>query len=1224
MRFLADGPDIPEPLLRAQRRGEVMFVIGAGISKNAKLPLFGELAERIYTRIGQGVPGTPHSIATSAEDDAHAARQYDRLIGLLERRVVLRRADWHQPTNIVRDAAARELRPRRGADLTVHRDLLDLSRGLDGAPRVVTTNFDTLLERAWLAGGTAKLPSHAGAAIPRVGSPDFSGVLHLHGRVADRKLGLAGTELVLTASDFGDAYLGHAWATRLVHDLLRRYTLVLVGYRADDPPVRYILEATQDERVTFPDLRQPYAFVPTDGSDEGSLRERWQAKGLQPIVYDAGGGHGPLNQTLEQWAALMRDPLGWSRRRIGELVSVPANDATEAARRELVYLASEVSSLSTVSEQAADPAWITAMTEQGFEADDWSYLVWLRERLSSATTSEFAVNAPETTRRLIAQAVRVIIEAQHGTPEPPFDRFWPLFVRASDPQSRPPRRWRRREGSGAGNLGDTGAFLRSVVPRLTVKRRFRWPPLDAGPPGDPSLHDLADFELECPNDNWRERLDGWPADGVAEADLLGALDRGLQDTVSLAREADLLQLDGDFPSHDVTLVADPEADDGLIEPGDRHARNWRMERPDGHNNRLAPLLRSITGLWRRLLERDPDRAVRFARDWAEREEPIFLRLAAWAATLQDGPAFELVERHLARTTPARYWFGDQKPELVRFYCRRWPDLRPATRRVIERAIIGGPPREFIAAFNEAGHRRAARSSYVARELVRIVTAGGALSASAAARLARFRQEMPQLPGEMPVFARLVSLGWSGSGYSANVAVLADVPDEELIGSASRLEEHDRWGQQDLWPVFVRDQPIRAFQALGAEAAHGRVDAMRWHPFLSLYGYRDPSAEERSIPSLKEVTERLLEIGSEPLRPLLRPIATTLQINAGDLGGPGIPELWDMALDIAIREGTADVDGDALAEQAMTNPISDLARALIHAQDVKKGKQDGGFDPLVAPRLDALVGLPGRLGLIARAALCEQLAFLSYYSPGWVRTELYPFLLAGDDISIDLMGVVAHSDAMRRAPIFNDLKPSLIAALESAATETRAAEALSMAIVVAAFARYDGMEAFQLTPVEARRVLTRMPNEHLASLAWDLASLLRQERERNPASYWRYRVSRFLAECWPNDVAVRTEGVTGNLGHLPGLAGDAFPEAVDTILELTVPIRIRSIAYGLDLDHDAMRAHPRAALRLLVGLLDVSSPAPDDLADALAVLVDADPSIAAEPGYWRLRQLARPE
>ena len=1223
MRFVADGPDIPEPLLRAQRAGEVMFVIGAGVSKNAKLPLFGELAERIYTRIGQGAPGTPHSIATSAEDDAHTAKQYDRLIGLLERRVVLRRADWHQPTNIVRDAAARELRHRRGADLTLHRDLLDLSRGLDGAPRAVTTNFDTLLERAWLADGTAKLPSHAGSAIPRVGSPDFSGILHLHGRVADRKLGLAGTELVLTAADFGDAYLGHAWATRLVHDLLRRYTLVLVGYRADDPPVRYILEATQDERVAFPDLRQPYALVPTDGTDEGALRERWQAKGLQPIVYEAGRGHGPLNRTLGQWAALVRDPLCWSRRRIGELVSVPANDATEAARRELVYLASEVSSLSTVSEQAADPAWITAMTEHDFKVDDWSYLIWFRERLSSATASEFAVNAPEKTRRLIAQAVRAIIEVQHGAPDPPFDRFWPLFVRACDPHSRPPRRWRRRDGPDAGTFGDTEAFLRSVVPRLTVKRRFRWPQADVGPPADPSLHDLADFELECPNDNWRERLDNWTADGIAEAHLLGALDRGIQDTLSLAREADLLQLDGDFPSHDVTLVADPEADDGLVEPGDRHARNWRMERPDGHNNRLAPLLRSITGLWRRLLTHDPNHARRFARDWAERGEPIFLRLAAWAATLQKGPAFELVELHLARTTPALYWFGDQKPELVHFYCRRWPELRPATRRAIERAIIGGPPREFIAAFNNAGHRRAARSNYVARELLRIVTAGGALSASATARLARFRQELPQLPGAMPVFARLVSLGWSGSGYSANVSVLADVPDAELIESASRLEEDDRWGQQDLWPVFVRDQPIRAFQALGAEAAHGRVDAIRWHPFLSLFGYRGPSAEERPIPSLAEATQLLLEIGAEPLRPLLRPIATMLRVNAGDLSGAGIPELWDTALDIAIREGTADVDGDPVGEQAATHPIGDLARALIHAQDVKKGEQNGGFDPLVVPRLDALVGAPGQLGLIARAALCEQLAILSYYSPDWVRAELYPSLLAGDDVSIELMGVVAHSDAMRRAPIFNDLKPSLIAALENASTEPRAAEALSMAIVVATFARYEGMEAFQLTPVEARRVLTRMPNEHLASLAWDLASLLRQERDRDPASYWRDRVSRFLAECWPNDVAVRTEGVTGNLGHLPGLAGDAFPEAVATILELTVPIRIRSIAYALDLDHDVMRAHPHAALRLLVGLLDVSTPAPDDLVEGLAVLTAADSTIATEPGYWRLRQLARP-
>ena len=48
--------------------------------------------------------------------------------------------------------------------------------------------------------------------------------------------------LVLSGGDFGRAYLAEAWATRFVCDLLDRYIVVLLGYSADDPPVRYLLE----------------------------------------------------------------------------------------------------------------------------------------------------------------------------------------------------------------------------------------------------------------------------------------------------------------------------------------------------------------------------------------------------------------------------------------------------------------------------------------------------------------------------------------------------------------------------------------------------------------------------------------------------------------------------------------------------------------------------------------------------------------------------------------------------------------------------------------------------------------------------------------------------------------------------------------------------------------------------------------------------------------------
>src|SRR3546814_5544973 len=73
-----------------------------------------------------------------AEVEALAAGQYDRLIGLLERRLVYRGADWQQPKNEVRNAITELVKPKRGASFAAHRDLLDISRGGDGIPRIVT------------------------------------------------------------------------------------------------------------------------------------------------------------------------------------------------------------------------------------------------------------------------------------------------------------------------------------------------------------------------------------------------------------------------------------------------------------------------------------------------------------------------------------------------------------------------------------------------------------------------------------------------------------------------------------------------------------------------------------------------------------------------------------------------------------------------------------------------------------------------------------------------------------------------------------------------------------------------------------------------------------------------------------------------------------------------------------------------------------------------------
>src|SRR3546814_405051 len=78
-----------------------------------------------------------------------------------------------------------------------------------------------------------------------------------------------------------------------------------------------------------------------------------------------------------------------------------------------------------------------------------------------------------------------------------------------------------------------------------------------------------------------------------------------------------------------------------------------------------------------------------------------------------------------------------------------------------------------------------------------------------------------------------------------------------------------------------------------------------------------------------------------------------------------------------------------------------------------------------------------------------------------------------------------------SPLFNRLKRSIFQALEHDKTDGAARERLSGAVVSAAFAVIRKEESFELSPVECRRALTRMPNSVLASMAWEICAILRQ-------------------------------------------------------------------------------------------------------------------------------------
>src|SRR5262245_51425433 len=131
MRFVKNGPDVPEQLVQAHEDGRVVFFCGAGISYPAGLPGFNGLVFNLFEVLGE----TPNSTERAAIDD----KRYDLAIDLLERRLRNR--------ILVREKVRTILTPSDLDDPSAtqtHRSLLTLGKGQDARIRLVTTNFDRI------------------------------------------------------------------------------------------------------------------------------------------------------------------------------------------------------------------------------------------------------------------------------------------------------------------------------------------------------------------------------------------------------------------------------------------------------------------------------------------------------------------------------------------------------------------------------------------------------------------------------------------------------------------------------------------------------------------------------------------------------------------------------------------------------------------------------------------------------------------------------------------------------------------------------------------------------------------------------------------------------------------------------------------------------------------------------------------------------------------------
>lgn len=294
MRFLADGPNIPDRLLEKRDEGKVVFLCGAGVSQPAGMPSFITLTEKVIDTLR---PSRSSEIVAAfspwLEGRGGPKAPLDQIFQLLHAEFGL-----EQVNRVVSKVLS--LKGKK-YDYGKHSVVARISSDALGRPQIVTTNFDRLFEKVESIRGRE---IHTPPSFPEIkhGVP-ISGITYLHGRVSDSFEG--NQDYVLSSGDLWRAYLSEAWATEFIRSSLKQYTVVLLGYKAEDPPIKYLLQGL-NSTLSLSDY-EIYAF---DHGDPGEVEARWRDRGVRSIPFR---DFDSLWANLEEWAVRADNPEKWKK-----------------------------------------------------------------------------------------------------------------------------------------------------------------------------------------------------------------------------------------------------------------------------------------------------------------------------------------------------------------------------------------------------------------------------------------------------------------------------------------------------------------------------------------------------------------------------------------------------------------------------------------------------------------------------------------------------------------------------------------------------------------------------------------------------------------------------------------------------------------------------------------------------------------------------------------------
>ncbi|WP_109808459.1 SIR2 family protein [Sphingosinithalassobacter portus] len=1255
MRFFADGPDIPESLLDARNLGEVVFFCGAGLSAPVGLPDFAGLADDVIRRLA----------AQESREARERGESLDRVFTAMVKEFGGAAVDLEM---------SRALRTPRNADLRFHRAILDLSRGTDGAAKVVTTNFDLLFERV-----DRTLRRYVPPALPDLAQlQPVQGIVYLHGRL-NRSAG-ARAGYVISSADFGRAYLAEGWAARFVRGLRERYTIVLVGYSANDPPMRYLLEGLNSrEGSSYRTLI--YAFAPEGAA---AADEAWRDKGVTTIPYSPrDAAHAGLWDTLFAWAEAARDPAA----RQTQLISLAQSQPASLHPFERGQVAHLVSSKAGAREFSAarplPPAEWLCVFDAGIRYSKPGRLNW-QEEIEVDPLDVFGLdNDPPRPEPRPGGEIDVtgedLIRWRNGDESRP-DRqrlsgFHPLFA-----IDFPPRLFHL--ASWLAEVMDQPAALwwaaRNTMPHPGLVREVRnrldraatMPPpvrsfwqcwLEACRARTEYMHDLRRYELAA-----RVRSDGW------SNAVLRELERVIEPFFEIkpASLSSPIPPAGDWNTLNLRHVVDIRvavsnwpADGGLEPPSDILAAVATMVRrslvrmaemltestvlywrtptlhPTGErgesqfSGRKAGHFLKFKALFERLVLEDAAAARREVQQWDSNDPIFFAKLFLFSATLLPVVDHKDVASRLLAMPAEVFWDSNLARELLFALRANWPHFSPATLARLEHRIASGPP--IRDGESRKDHRRRA-SAHAASWLRWLELHGRTLTGRTQSKLQKLMAADSRWSGAWAWNADDSGGPWGG--YIERVKEsqgLEDAPLPNVLALAEALSTDDHRQLRDYRPFdgLVEKAPFRALAALRIASRRGEHPPRFWHSIVDNW----PSEATTSCLSLF-FGFTLARLPAEMFKALRHGVADWLSKNLDWLlksDRARTLKLWDVivaryaAADAATLEsgvgfstigGVPQEKSEFSLMKAINSPAGKLAGALLKLPGDRKRK--AAMPAWIATRLDRLLQLPGDGGGHAACVIARQLSWLEYWFPTWAA-KMLPMLALDHPLAEAMWhGLAADqhflSDEARRS-----IKPALLDLLVDNAPfqmDREERERLIQWMTMLTMPR--GGNKAVVSYADVRSILMNVGDTDRAEALELLA------RSMDSGEMWTGFVRPFILDAWPRQLRFQSEASARQFAYIAEKAGDRFPEVVELVLPFLRPVaHFDTFAYRLkkqDEDGQGYSARfPADTLRLLDAVVgDDPQLKPWNLGELIETIAEAQPALRQSDQWRRLKGIAQ--